>query len=210
MLFEKVINNQNISYIMVAVAVIGILAKISARMITGRLLREAKNIHQSSHSLMKLIKAKYEHANLVTERVQNVEAFVDKYLYEHRIMGIKYDTWQSLEWKCMWLVVAIGMIGAAIQYLRGGFGGHVFQLLVWGALGGMCLFLLHIFTDERRKMSAIRMYIVDYLQNVCAHRYSKIEKPQEEEIATAEAMEEKEEKPASEMLIREILEEFLA
>lgn len=218
MLLGKVVDNQIIFYVMAAIAGIGILAKIIARMITGKLLREAANMHHSNHILIKLIKAKYEHANLVTERVQNVEAFVDKYLYEYRIMGIKCYNWQSIEMKCMWTVLAIGVIGGALQYLQSGFGEKTFQLLVWGAVGGMCLFLLHTFTDERRRMTAIRTYIVDYLQNVCAHRYAKMEPPAEEVIApvdvekvkTVMEAEEKEDKPASEILIREILEEFLA
>lgn len=218
MLLEKVVDNQIIFYILVAITGLGIFAKIIAQMITGRLLREARNIHHSNHCLMKLIKAKYEHANLVAERVQNVEAFVDKYLYEYRVMGIKYYSWKSMELRAMWLVLAVGILGGALEYLQRGFGESVLRSLVLCAIGAIFLFLLHILADEGGKMSAIRTYIVDYLQNVCAHRYAKVETmpesmevlPKTEEVEATIVEEKKADKPASEILIREILEEFLA
>ena len=210
MLLEKVGDNQIIFYIMVAIASIGIVAKIIARMIANKLLREAANIHHSNHPLMKLIKAKYEHANLVTERVQNVEAFVDKFLYEYRVMGIKYYNWQGIEIKCVWLIVATSLLGGVWFYSQKGFGDLVLYVLLGGALSSMSLFLVRAFLDERQNIYAIRTYVVDYLQNVCAHRYAKEDSKEEPMEIQKDEEKKKEEKPTSEILIREILEEFLA
>lgn len=203
MFWGKWIEDQVVCYILIIIAGVGILTTLIGRAISGKLLKEAQNIHHSGHPFMKLVKAKYEHANLVAERVQNVDAFVDKHLFEYRVLGIKCYTWQRMEIKWMLLLVVLGGLFAGVSYLKNGYSQQVIHILVWAAIGGALLFLVRILGDGKRRMEAIRNYIVDYLQNVCAHRYAKLELEKEPE-------EQKQEKPASEIRIREILEEFLA
>ena len=45
---------------------------------------------------------------MVSEKVENVEAFVDKYLYEYRVAGLKLHSIQRME------VTAVGICMAAI------------------------------------------------------------------------------------------------
>ena len=56
-----------------------------ARLITGislkKLVRAASNMSKSNHPLMRLVRAKFEHGCMVSDKVQNVGAFVEKYLY---------------------------------------------------------------------------------------------------------------------------------
>ena len=203
MFLEKWIEDQVVFYILIALAGVGILTTLIGRIIFNKLLKEAQNIHHSGHPFMKLVKAKYEHANLVSERVQNVEVFVDKYLFEYRILGIKYYTWQRIEMKWMLFLLEAGCLLAGVSYLQNGYNQQVIRIVVSAVIGCAPLFLLRVMGDGKRRTDAVRNYIVDYLQNVCAHRYVKLE--QENEIE-----EQKQEKPASEILIREILEEFLA
>ena len=146
------------------------------------------------------------------------------------------------------------------------------EVLTTGAFGigaGILLYLLHLTTDEKYSVSVVRDYMVDYLENVCLHRYEKAyqketeskgkapqepqpepqtdmqsemestalpqPKPQPEltaplqpepiprvlpvsdlrrqEVTVSEQekqVEEKKETPAKEVLIRQILEEFMA
>lgn len=52
---------------------------------TLRKLVNAAGVCQRVHNkLMKLVRAKYEHACMVHDRVENVNAFVEKYIYEYR------------------------------------------------------------------------------------------------------------------------------
>ena len=49
-------------------------------------------------------------------------------------------------------------------------------MLTTGAFGigaGILLYLLHLTTDEKYSVSVVRNYMVDYLENVCLHRYEK-------------------------------------
>ena len=72
-----------------------------ARLITGislkKLVRAASNMSKSNHPLMRLVRAKFEHGCMVSDKVQNVGAFVEKYLYEYRVLGVRLHTWRQWE-----------------------------------------------------------------------------------------------------------------
>lgn len=228
MLPENIARHRIFLFAMMAVAVIGFIGKIVAQLTLKRMRKEAENIHNSNHKLMKLIKAKYEHANIKSDRVKNISVFVDKYLYEYKVCGISLYTWQTWEFKCMWLILVLGVMGAITEYLGSGMSEAVFQCLAWMGVCSVLQLLLYVLGNGRIKMAASRTYIIDYLENVCAHRYEKLVKEvpleveEEEVIKTVEAKEEvekektllqkeaEEKRISQEMRIREILEEFLA
>ena len=59
---------------------------------------------KSAHPLIRLVRAKYEHACMLNDKVQNVGVFVDKYLYEYKVLGMKPHTggdgWRMLTAGC--------------------------------------------------------------------------------------------------------------
>ena len=221
MLLEKITQYHIVFYAMILVAVAGSIGKVVAQMIVKRLVREAGNVHHSNHKLMKLMKAKFEHASMVSDRVQNVQAFADKFLYEYRVWGIKFYSWQNIGKKSIWMVIALGVLSGILHYLQGGMSEDVFRHVAWSGVLTVLLFVQNVLMDETRRIQAIRTYIVDYLENVCIHRYEKLVREQveameeqtveemEKEVAAAVAREE-EKQPEQEMRIREILQEFLA
>ena len=89
-----------------------------------------------------------------------------------------------------------------------------------GATGifAILLYSIHILSDESARVEVARTYIVDYLENVCIHRYEKVGSVQPEpELVLAEEEPDFEEEPevtkdhsSQEMRLRAILEEFLA
>ena len=78
-----------------------------ARLITGislkKLVRAASNMSKSNHPLMRLVRAKFEHGCMVSDKVQNVGAFVEKYLYEYRVLGVRLHTWRQWAKGSIWL-----------------------------------------------------------------------------------------------------------
>lgn len=52
---------------------------------------------KSTHPFMRLVRAKFEHACMVSEKVENVDVFVDKYLYDYKVMGIKLHSIRRME-----------------------------------------------------------------------------------------------------------------
>lgn len=208
---------------------VGVLGSMVSHRTLKRLRKEGMEIHTSEHRLLKLIKAKYEHANMLTERVKNVKVFVDKYLYGYKIAGVSFYTWLALPLRMLWLTLFFGCLNGALHLHAHGSCEGMFRSFAGAGVGGMLLFLCYVMSGQNRRVEEVRTYIVDYLENVCAHRYARPTKAKEPEeacramekqveevkaVVEEERMEkEKEEKiqeQTQQMRIREILEEFLA
>ena len=172
-MLEVVLDRQIMVILMGIAAAVGVISKIIAAVSLKRLVRASGNMNKSSHPLIRLVKAKFEHACMVSDRVQNVEVFVEKYLYEYRAGGLRLHTWRRLEKAGVWLCFLFGLAGAASWYAARGMGDQVLQYAAAGAGGAILIFLFQLTSDEKYQLGAIKNYMVDYLENVCAHRYEK-------------------------------------
>lgn len=172
-MLEVVLDRQIMVILMGIAAAVGVISKIIAAVSLKRLVRASGNMNKSSHPLIRLVKAKFEHACMVSDRIQNVEVFVEKYLYEYRAGGLRLHTWRRLEKAGVWLCFLFGLAGAVSWYAARGMGDQVLQYAAAGAGGGILIFLFQLTSDEKYQLGAIRNYMVDYLENVCAHRYEK-------------------------------------
>lgn len=225
-MLEAIIKHNLIFYVMGIAVAVGIFAKVISYITAGKMVKAASEIQKSNHRLMKLVKAKFEHASMVSDKVQNVDAFVKKYLYEYKVLGVRFYTWRACQMKIIWLVAALGILGILGSYKLYGMGEMVFQYAAWTSVFAVLLFSIHILGEEKAKLSATRNYMVDYLENVCIRRYektnqitseqeagAKVEKAEVKQEDKPEIKEEAEllkERSDQEMRIRAILEEFLA
>ena len=104
-------------------AVIGVISKFVVSISLKSLTKAAGNMGKSSHSLMRLVRAKYEHTCMVSDRVQNVEVFVEKYIYEYRILRIRLHSWRRLERASAWGCSGRGVLSECYPHLYGGLSG---------------------------------------------------------------------------------------
>lgn len=251
-MLEIIVDNRIIYVMTGGVTVLGVASKIISNLSLKRMVKAAGNMSKSNHGLMRLIRAKFEHACMVSDKVENVPVFVDKYLYEYKTLGLKLHTWQRIQTICVALCLAFGVIGGLLEYLVNGMSDEVIRAGAYGGILGILLYLFHLTTDENYRLDAARNYMVDYLENVCIHKYEKLRQKEEkkepmrpdpakevpstcpEEIKPPampepyevpdvtppirafvpeekEKVKEKEEKkPDKDVLIRQILEEFMA
>ena len=228
-----------IFYAMGVLLGISLLAKLISAFTIRKMVKEAAEIQKSDHKLMKLIKAKFEHASMVSDRVQNVGAFVDKYLYEYKICGIRLHTWQNIPKRGFFIIVILGVFTVCESFRVEGMTMTTAGYIQWTGIFLLLLLLIQFVSGEKTQLEAARNYMVDYLENVCVHRYAKQHQMAEEEStetvqesnlqeesetekvqATADEVKmeeqvappisEEEKKSQQEMRIRAILEEFLA
>lgn len=178
-MLEVVLDKQILVILIGIAAVLGVLSKCVAGFSLKRLVRAAGNMNKSSHALVRLIKAKFEHTCMISDRVQNVDAFVGKYLYEYRVVGLRLHTWRRMEKAAVWLCLIFGLAGAAAWYSLYGMGDQVLQYAAGGAGTAILVFLFQLTGDEKYQLDAVKNYMVDYLENICARRY---EKAQQKEI----------------------------
>ena len=182
MLETMMVSSGSVMYVMAAVGILGVLAKIVNRMTLYRLIKAAGNMPKSTHKLMKLVKAKYEHACMAHESVENVGVFVEKYIYEYRGFLFRIHTWRQIELLSVWFVGILAVIGAALSYMEGGLTETVYQYIAGGAAEAVLLMVIIRMSDEPYKIKAIKMYMVDYLENVCAVRVRRQNRKEKEFI----------------------------
>ena len=137
------------------------------------IVRAAGNMNKSTHPLMRLVRAKFEHACMISDTVENVRVFVDKYLYEYKVIGMKLHSWRRMEKATAGLCLILGAAGALLEYAVNGMGDMVIKTGAAGAGLAILIYLVHLTTDEEYRMEAVQNYMVDYLENVCLHRYEK-------------------------------------
>ena len=98
-MLEQILNTSVIFYLMIIVGVIGAAAKVISRFTVRKLVRNAANMQKSTHKLIKLVRSKYEHACMAHDKVDNTDAFVEKFIFEYRILGLRLHTWQMMQWQ---------------------------------------------------------------------------------------------------------------
>ena len=73
-MFKTMLDTQMIFYLMGVIGGIGILSKLVSEGTLRSLVKAAENMSKSSHRFMKLVRAKFEHACMVSDKVDNVGA----------------------------------------------------------------------------------------------------------------------------------------
>lgn len=152
---------------------IGVIARLITGISLKRLVKAASNMSKSNHPLMRLVRAKFEHGCMVSDKVQNVDAFVEKYLYEYRVLGVRLHTWRQWTKGSIWLCLLFGMIGTALAYAAGEREQGLYRYGILGGTGAVALFLLRMMADDSYQITAAKTYMVDFLENTYAHRYAK-------------------------------------
>ena len=171
-----------IVYLMAGIGVLGILAKIINQLTLYRLVRAAGNMPKSTHRLIKLVRAKYEHACMIHDSVENIDAFVEKYIYEYRGFLFRIHTWRQIEVLFVWFAGILAALGASVNYLSLGLTETVYQYIAAGIAEMVLLSVIMRLSDEPYKINAVKMYMVDYLENICAIRLRKQTQRERESI----------------------------
>ena len=141
----KVIVDNHIPFIPMGVFVAtGVVSKLVVSITLKKLVKAASDMSKSSHSLIRLVRAKFEHACMVSDKVQNVEVFAQKYLYEYRVCGMRLHKLQRMETGSAWMCLLTGAFGAFAGYQVYGMSEAVFRTGATGAVEAILLFLLHM------------------------------------------------------------------
>lgn len=162
-----------ITYLIAAVGVLGIIAKIVNHFTLNRLVKAAGNMPKSTHRLIKLVRAKYEHACMIRDSVENIDAFVEKYIYEYRGFLFRIHTWRQVEILSVWFAGILAALGASVLYFYSGFSESVYQYIAAGIAEVVLLSVVMRLSDEPYKVNAVKMYMTDYLENICTFRMRK-------------------------------------
>ena len=183
-MLELMLDRHVIYVLMGMSAFAGVVSKVVVGRTLRKLVAAAESMGKSNHPLMRLVRAKFEHTCMISEKVENVGVFVDKYLYEYRVGGVRLHAWRRLQMAGAGLCLILGGVGAIISYRIKGATEQTAMIGGTGVALALIVFLVHMLTDEEYRLEAVRNYMVDYLENIYQHRYEKTYK---KEILAEEA-----------------------
>ena len=188
-MLELMLDRHVIYVLMGMSAFAGVVSKVVVGRTLRKLVTAAESMGKSNHPLMRLVRAKFEHTCMISEKVENVGVFVDKYLYEYRVGGVRLHAWRRLQMAGAGLCLILGGVGAIISYRIKGATEQTAMIGGTGVALALIVFLVHMLTDEEYRLEAVRNYMVDYLENIYQHRYEKTYKKEVlvEEARSAEA-----------------------
>ena len=188
-MLELMLDRHVIYVLMGMSAFAGVVSKVVVGRTLRKLVAAAESMGKSNHPLMRLVRAKFEHTCMISEKVENVGVFVDKYLYEYRVGGVRLHAWRQLQMAGAGLCLILGGVGAIISYRIKGATEQTAMIGGTGVAMALIVFLVHMLTDEEYRLEAVRNYMVDYLENIYQHRYEKTYKKEvlAEEARSAEA-----------------------
>ena len=188
-MLELMLDRHVIYVLMGMSAFAGVVSKVVVGRTLRKLVAAAESMGKSNHPLMRLVRAKFEHTCMISEKVENVGVFVDKYLYEYRVGGVRLHAWRRLQMAGAGLCLILGGVGAIISYRIKGATEQTDMIGGTGVALALIVFLVHMLTDEEYRLEAVRNHMVDYLENIYQHRYEKTYKKEvlAEEARSAEA-----------------------
>ena len=172
-MLELMLDRHVIYVLMGMSAFAGVVSKVVVGRTLRKLVAAAESMGKSNHPLMRLVRAKFEHTCMISEKVENVGVFVDKYLYEYRVGGVRLHAWRRLQMAGAGLCLILGGVGAIISYRIKGATEQTAMIGGTGVALALIVFLVHMLTDEEYRLEAVRNYMVYYLENIYQHRYEK-------------------------------------
>ena len=173
-MLEMLLDNKLLFVLMGMLTGLGVADKCIVSMTMKRMVEAAGSMSKSNHPLMRLVRAKFEHACMISDTVENVGVFVDKYLYEYKVCGLRLHSLRRLEKMCSGLLIVTGLAGAGITCQVYGMGDEALRMGAAGCGLGILVWLFHLTTDENYCMEMAKNYMVDYLENVCLRKYEKM------------------------------------
>lgn len=162
---DRLFESNLLIYIMLGLGGVGILLKIIVSCVYRKLIKAANHMGTTNHKMLKALRTKFETNYSMNLGVNNVDIFVDKYIYTQKFCGIHLYTWENLSGQVLLLCMLIGAVGAIAGLLYECGKSEILLTLFTGVSVSAMLILLEYFLNLPIKKYVIRINIKDYLEN---------------------------------------------
>jgi hypothetical protein len=164
------LNQQVIIILTIVFMVLGILCQAMIGVIYQRLIRDADTMSGVDSKLLTRCKERFINCYKLNGGVSNISVFVDKYINRIRILGMSINFLKHLSGQIM----LAGVFMAGFGVCKGIVEGYKFlDLLPFYiiSLFGIYLYLSVVsMVDMQAKRNALKINLVDYLENTVAKR----------------------------------------
>ena len=162
---QELFNKNIFVYIMLSLCICGVLLKFVLDMIYSRLMKASDNMGTAKNKLTQTMKKKFETCYKLKIGVNNVDIFVDKYVYRHKFCGILLSTWENIGGQILMLCLLIGSISAVLGLIYECGKQEILSTFSVGILTSGLLIFLEGMMNLSGKKELIRLNMKDYLEN---------------------------------------------
>lgn len=144
---------------------LGVVFKVAQAIIYINLMGESENVPASKNKLIKQMKLKFENCFKLNLGVNNVEAFVDKYMYKHKICGISIYNFNRIPIIAAWLSGVTGIVCGCICYFENYSVRMGAYYEIYGIGSVIILKLAEIILDTSHKKNVVYINLIDFFEN---------------------------------------------
>ncbi len=153
-------------YIMLGLLGGGVLLKLLLQIIYSRLVKASDNMATSKNKLTKTMKKKFEACFKLKIGVNNVDIFVDKYVFRQRFCGILLSTWENICGQLLVLCLLVGSISTIMGLIYECGKQQILSTFSVGILSSGLLIFLEGLVNLSAKKELLRLNMKDYLENI--------------------------------------------
>ena len=179
---QQIYDSKVLIYVMLGLCALGILVKIIISCVYNSIIKASDHMGTTNNKMLKTIRLKFETNYSINVGVNNVDIFVDKYVYSHKFCGIHLYTWESFSGQLLLMCMLVGAVGALLGLLYNCGKHEILLTLFFGVLTSSMLILFEHFINLPTKKNILCINIKDYLENYLSGklRINKIKLQQSE------------------------------
>lgn len=164
-ILEEILKGDFIKYGIIIATVFAVVIKVIQTFFYVKLMEESENIPASKNKLIKQMKLKFENCYKLNLGVNNVNIFVDKYMYKHRVGGISMYQLHRIPIVLGWLCGTFGIVSGLICYVEGYSVkiGSSYEIYGIGAI--LTLKLAEVILDTGHKKNIVYTNLIDFFEN---------------------------------------------
>jgi hypothetical protein len=163
---QELFNKNVFAYIMLGLGGLGVLLKILLHIQYIRLVKASDNMGTSKNKLTQTMKLKFESCYKLKIGVNNVDIFVDKYVYHHKFGGLFLSTWENIGGQVLVLCLLTGSISSILGLIYECGKQQILSTFSVGILISGLLIFLEGMINIHGKRELIRINMKDYLENL--------------------------------------------
>jgi hypothetical protein len=162
---KEIFKENILIYVILGLCALSLLIKMLVSFAYKRLMKSSSQMNTSKNKLMKLIRLKFETCYKLKIGVNNVDAFVDKYVYKYRFCGILLYTWENLSGQLLILCLLTGTVGSVFGLIYDCGKVAILSTFFTGIFTAALLITFENMLNLNVKKNIIRVNIKDYLEN---------------------------------------------
>ena len=160
-------------YALAAVCVLGILARLTARTLYRRLIRETDNMALTKNRYLRDFRQKAENTYRLNQGIANTQAYLEKQLNGYRFLGVSLNGWGNLAGQMTVLCFLLGGAGSFLAYWYRCDTYYIVLYATAGILAGLLTMFLDIGVNLPEKRSQLLSVLQDYLENSLCLRLAR-------------------------------------